>query len=125
MRQWQSQFRHGTIGAIDGMHVFTINQFQAELNTIRSQKKKQCHATTAHEEIKNMHTSEGVPQSHFDQLNATSHHLHAIKHNADSWTPPQSCPMEEDAQHHAMIDGTLPVKLTRRIVKEQSDWELC
>ena len=78
----------------------------------------------AHEEIKNIHTSEGVPQPHFDQLNAMSHHLHAIKHNAESWTPPQPCPLEDNAQHHATINGMLPVKLTRRTVKEQSDWEL-
>ena len=80
--------------------------------------------TIAHEEAKNLHTAEGVPQSHFDQLNAIVHHLHAIKHDTESWTSLQPCPVEEDAAHCATIKGMLPVKLTRQTVMKQPDWDL-
>ena len=123
-RHWQSRFRHGTMRAINGVHTFTIRQFEEEIDNIQKQNKRQCHMTIAHEEVKNLHTAEGVPQSHFDQLNAIAHHLHAVKNNTESWTSSQPCPVEEDAAHCATINGTLPVKLTRRIVMKQPDWDL-
>ena len=122
IRHWRSRFRHGTIRAINGIHIFTIQQFQEELNKIRQNHRKHCHITIAHEEINNIHTSEGVPQLHFDQLNAIAHHLHAIRHNTDSWTSLEPCPKDEDAEHYATINGIVPVKLTRRIVQKQPDW---
>ena len=124
IRQWQSRFRHRTTRAINGIHTFTITQFQEELNVTRRKNKRQCHTMTAHKEVKNLHTGEGVPQLHFDQSNAIAHHLHAVKHDTESWTTSQPCPKEEDATHHVTINGVLLVEPTRQTVMKQPDWDL-
>ena len=74
--------------------------------------------------MSNLHTAEGIPQLNFDQLNAIAHHLRAIKHNTKTWETLDPDHTDKDAQHYATINGLLPVKLTRRIVQQQPDWDL-
>ena len=122
IKRWRSRFRHGTIRAIDGEHIYTIQQFRDIVQELQKKNRHYCEITIAHEEIHNLHTAEGVPQLHFDQLNAIAHHLHAIRNNIHNWEPLTPCPTDDDAEHYATINNIVPVKLTRRIVKQKEDW---
>ena len=56
-------------------------------------------------------------------MNAIAHHLHAMRNDIDNWEPLTPCPTDEDAEHHATMNNTAPVESTRRIVKQQKDWD--
>ena len=142
IRAWRSRFRHGTIRAIDGEVIHNVQQLEDHLEELRKLGKTTCSITIAHEEIWSLHTANGIPQLHFDQLNAIAQHLHNVKHDTDSTIPlmPKTMTpdgptirkviatgtipkgMDEDTIHNATGTGLIPIKLTRRKIQQLDDW---
>jgi hypothetical protein len=88
MKNWQSQFQHGTIRAIDGEYMDMIEDVSIEdvLHTV-AKLKESSHTdskiTIAHHKIAQPLTTSGITQLHFDQLHAITHHLHVLKYGED------------------------------------------
>jgi hypothetical protein len=83
MKNWQSRFRHGTIQAIDGENIDTIEDVCSTVVKLKESSRTECTITMAHHEIAKPLRALGIPQIHFDQLHAIAHHLHVMKHGED------------------------------------------
>ena len=60
--------------------------------------------TIACEEVTNIHIAEGVPQLHFDQLNAIVNHIHAIQTEQDKhWDPITPTSMDNTQLTHQIV----------------------
>ena len=69
----------------------------------------------AHEDFGNLHATQRLPQMHFDQLQAVTHHLNCIKYG-DNYNLYED--QDEDAiVMKAIAEGIIPHKFARRILK--------
>jgi hypothetical protein len=84
LRNWQSRFRYGTLCAINGQFIDTIDDAQIIISKLNDSKKQECKVTITHPEIAQPLTASGIPQLHFDQLHAIAHHLHILKYCTDA-----------------------------------------
>ena len=73
-----------------------------------NKKATHCEINVAHEVIAHIHTAEGVPQLHFDQLNVIANHLYALQGDTGTWTPLSP---STDTMHYAVIYKVVPVLL--------------
>ena len=124
IRAWRSRFRHGTIRAVNGVSIHTKAQFREAITAARSASQHNVNVTIAHEEDHLLHTANGIPQLHFDQLNAIAHHLHAIRHGDSLWGPNETAVIQDETVNQATATNLIPVKLTRRRVQALPDWPL-
>ena len=120
IEHWRSRFRHATIRAINGEMIDTIAQLQTQIREIRNNRAPHCSITIAYEDIGNLHTTQGLPQMHFDQLQTVAHHLNCIKYGDDY-------NLYEDQDEDAIVmkaiaEGIIPRKFTRRVLKQRDDW---
>lgn len=83
IEQWRSRFRNATIRALNGEIIDTMTQFQHQINVLRASATPDCMITLAHEDFGNLHTAQGLPKMHFDQLQEVDHHLNCIKYGDD------------------------------------------
>jgi hypothetical protein len=79
-------------------------------------------------------TSDGIPQSHFDQLNVIAHHLHAIRSGEDQWQQKENIkrtgdddacawpPTSAEAIEGAVIKGLAIPKLARQKLTDTDKW---
>ena len=98
----------------------TILQFQDQIKRLRDTRAPDCAITFAHEDFGSLHTAQGLPQMHFDQLQAVTHHLNCIKYS-DNYN------LYEDQDEgaiamKAIAEGIIPHKFTCRILKQRDDW---
>ena len=115
IKHWRSKYRHGTIRAINGIYVDTIQDIQETVTKLKGSNATTCTITIAHPEIPEPLTHEGIPQLHFDQLHMLAHHLHVLKYgdNYDLWDDKTTKPpLSEATIHQAIADGITPAKLT-------------
>jgi hypothetical protein len=127
MKNWRSRFRHGTIRAIDGEYMDTIEDIRRTVATLKDSSRQDCKITIAHHEIAQPLTASGIPQLHFDQLHAIAHHLHVIKYGEDYdlWGDHDSMPnVHEDTIHQAIADDQAVARFTRRQLKRREDWQV-
>jgi hypothetical protein len=120
LRNWRSQFQHGTLQAINGKYVDTIADAITKFAQLDDANVKECRITIVHPEISQILTASGIPQLHFDQLHAIAHHLHVLKHGEDYnlWGDTSNWPnLEEETIHQAIVDDQVPEKFTRRQLK--------
>jgi hypothetical protein len=127
MKTWRSRFRHGTIRAIDGEYMDTIEDIRRTVATLKDSKRTDCKITIAHHEVSQPLTASGIPQLHFDQLHAIAHHLHGMKYGDDHdlWGDYGSFPkMDEATIHQALIDELVAAKFTGRQLLCREDWQV-
>jgi hypothetical protein len=127
LRNWRSRFRHGTIRAIDGEYMDTIDDVRHTVATLRDSNRTNCKITIAHHEIAQPLTASGIPQLHFDQLHAIAHHLHVMKYGEDYdlWDDKNEFPStDEDTIRKAIADDQAVARFTRRQLKRREDWKI-
>jgi hypothetical protein len=127
MRNWRSRFRHGTIRAIDGEYMDTIEDVRHTVATLRDSNRTDCKITIAHHEIAQPLTASGIPQLHFDQLHAIAHHLHVMKYGEDFdlWDNKNEFPsIDKDTIRQAVADDQAVARFTRRQLKRREDWKV-
>jgi hypothetical protein len=127
LRNWRSRFRHGTIRAIDGEYMDTIEDVRHTIATLRDSNRTDCKITIAHHEIAQPLTASGIPQLHFDQLHAIAHHLHVMRYgdDYDLWDNKDSFPaIDEDTIRQAIADDQAVARFTRRQLKRREDWKV-
>jgi hypothetical protein len=127
MKNWRSRFRHGTIRAIDGEYMDTIEDVRSTVAKLKESSRTDCKITIAHHEIAQPLTASGIPQLHFDQLHAIAHHLHVMKYGEDYdlWGDNSTFPtVDESTIHQAIVDDLVPAKFTRRQLKRSENWQV-
>ena len=117
---WRSMFSNANIRAINGEIINTIAHSHQQAKELRATSTTECAVTIAHEYFGNLHTAQGLPQIHFDQLQALAHHLNCIKYGDDyNFNEDQ----DQDATvMKAIAEGIVPHKFTRQILKQREDW---
>ena len=120
IERWRSRFCNAGIKAINEEIIVTIVQFQHQIQTLRNNVAPACSITIAHKNFGSLHTTEGLPQIHFGQLQAVAHHLNCIKYGDDyNLYEDQD---EDDTVMKAIAEGIIPHKFTRRILKQGDNW---
>jgi hypothetical protein len=127
LKNWRSRFRHGTIRAINGEYMETIEDVRHTVALLKDSNKTACKITIAHHEIAQPLTASGIPQLHFDQLHTIAHHLHVLKYGEDYdlWEDKSSMPLvHEDTVHQAIADDQAVARFTRRQLRRREDWQV-
>ena len=79
IKRWRSTLRNGSLIRIDNKPTPTINDVEAIIEQARLEQKSHLTLTFATDEKVPVHVESGVPQLHFDQLNALAAYLQEIK----------------------------------------------
>jgi hypothetical protein len=127
LKNWRSRFRHGTIRAIDGEYMDTIEDIHLTFKRLLESNRMNCEITIAHHEISQPLTASGIPQLHFDQLHAIAHHLHVMRYgdDYDLWGKYGSFPeVDESTIHNAIADEQTVARFTRRQLCKRTDWQV-
>jgi hypothetical protein len=82
--RWRSRYRNSIIQEVDGNQITTPADLINAIREARLARKETVEITFGRPQMSAM-TSDGIPQLHFDQLNVTAHHLHAIRTGEDQW----------------------------------------
>ena len=127
--KWRSRLRHGTIRAINGIKIDTVQELQQMVQDLKADSTQtECTVMIAHPEIIAPLTSDGIPQLHFDQLHMLAHHLHVLRYGEDEnlWDDPSSLPPIDEAIIHqalALDEINLLAKYSRKQLQRRKDWD--
>ena len=68
-----------------------------------------------------LHTAQGLPQMHFDQIKAVAHHLNCIKYGDDYNL--HEYQDKDGIVYKAIADDIILRKLTQRILEQRENWD--
>jgi hypothetical protein len=131
--RWRSRHRNSIIQEVDGEQITTPQELTPKIREARIARKEHVTVTFGRPQKSSM-TSDGIPQSHFDQLNVAAHHLHAIGSGEDQWQQKENIkragdddacawpPMSAEAIEEAVIKGLAIPKLSRWKLTDTDEW---
>jgi deoxyuridine 5'-triphosphate nucleotidohydrolase len=134
IKRWRSELQRAYLLEINGKAVHNIDEARSIIQQAQKNQEKNIKILLATTERQSIHPQLGVPQLYHDQMNILAKHLWEMK-NSPEWNTHAKEAVDSIDLHDALSPKELKrlaklvvhkitkqKKLTRRILKQKSDW---